>query len=71
MARAWFFLVLLNSSSFSEPACQFLVSLVQVQVGHGEPCFPPSPKLPQLLPMQPGALLFLAPICDAVYPNHE
>merc|ERR1719184_652310 len=56
MARAWFFLVLLNSSSFSATRLSISCLTCPAQAGHGGPCFPPArgcPRPPQELPGAP------------------
>merc|ERR1712226_180611 len=65
MARAWFFLVLLNSSSFRPHACRSPASPVRARAGRGGPCSPPAPGFPLPppgLPAAPPSLLQTAPL---------
>merc|ERR1719317_684821 len=71
MARAWFFLVLLNSSSFSATRLSISCLTWQAQVAHAALCFLPSLRWPLLLLMQLEAPPFLFPICGAAYQDHE
>merc|ERR1719317_740798 len=71
MARAWFFLVLLNSSSFSATRLSISCLLGQAQVVHAALCFLPSLRWPLLLLMQLVAPPFLFPIYGAAYQVHQ
>merc|ERR1719289_656973 len=71
MARAWFFLVLLNSSSFSATRLSISCLTWASSREHAELCFLPSLRWPLLLLRQLAAPPFLFPIYGAAYLDHE